>query len=113
MHVIWADGRLPGGCPLLNSAIDSDDGNDALQERAERALRQWRERLASIIRTGIKDGAINSRVDSKKVAVLVISSLERALMISRLNRGREALRVVQAYLEQYLDTEVRARQTLE
>jgi TetR/AcrR family transcriptional repressor of nem operon len=67
---------LPGGCPLLNSAIDSDDGNAALRDRVERALRQWRARLASIVRTGIKNGEINSRVDPKRVAVLVISSLE-------------------------------------
>jgi len=25
---------IPGGCPLLNSAVDSDDGNSVLRERA-------------------------------------------------------------------------------
>jgi TetR/AcrR family transcriptional regulator, transcriptional repressor for nem operon len=99
---------LPGGCPLLNSAIDSDDGNAALRERA---LRQWRERLASIVRTGIKNREISSRAHSKRVAVRVISSLEGALMISRLNRDREALRVIQSHLEQYLDNEVRVHKT--
>jgi hypothetical protein len=32
-------------------------------------------------------------------------------MISRLNRDRESLRVVQTHLEQYLDSEVRVRNT--
>jgi TetR/AcrR family transcriptional repressor of nem operon len=102
---------LPGGCPLLNAAIDSDDGNAALRERAERALRQWRERLVSIVRAGIKNGEINRRLDPKGLATVVISSLEGALMISRLNRDREALRVIQTHLEQYLDSEVRVRKT--
>jgi TetR/AcrR family transcriptional repressor of nem operon len=102
---------LPGGCPLLNAAIDSDDGNAALRERAERALRQWRERLVLIIRAGIKNGEINRRLDPKGLATVVISSLEGALMISRLNRDREALRVIQTHLEQYLDSEVRVRKT--
>jgi len=102
---------LPGGCPLLNAAIDSDDGNAALRERAERALRQWRERLVSIVRAGIKNGEINRRMDPKGLATVVISSLEGALMISRLNRDREALRVIQTHLEQYLDSEVRVRKT--
>jgi hypothetical protein len=41
----------------------------------------------------------------------MISSLEGALMISHLNRDREALRVIQSHLEQYLDNEVRVHKT--
>jgi len=63
----------------------------------------------SIVRTGIKNGEINSHVDPKGLVTVVISSLEGALMISRLNRDREALRVIQTHLEQYLDSEVRVR----
>ena len=48
-NLVERQSPLPGGCPLLNSAIDSDDGNAALRERA---LRQWRERLASIVVPG-------------------------------------------------------------
>ena len=32
-------GIIPGGCPLLNTAIDTDDGNPVLRERARKALR--------------------------------------------------------------------------
>ena len=98
---------LRGGCPLLNSAIDSDDGNVALRERVNKALRQWRERIADIVRTGIKRGEINSDVDPKTVAILIISSLEGGLMMSRLNREREPLRLIQGHLEHYLEEEVR------
>jgi TetR/AcrR family transcriptional regulator, transcriptional repressor for nem operon len=31
-------GLVPGGCPLLNTAIDSDDGNPQLREKARRLL---------------------------------------------------------------------------
>src|SRR6266478_10227713 len=41
---------VPGGCPLLNTAIDTDDGNPVLRERARKALRGWRGRLSSITR---------------------------------------------------------------
>jgi len=100
-----------GGCPLLNSAIDSDDGNAALRERANRALRQWRARLATMVRTGIRHGEIKSDVDPNRVAILIISSLEGGLMMSRLNRDREPLRLIQGYLEHYLEDEVRLRRT--
>jgi TetR/AcrR family transcriptional regulator, transcriptional repressor for nem operon len=32
---------IPGGCPLLNSAVDSDDGNTAPCMRVTKALRSW------------------------------------------------------------------------
>jgi len=100
-------GVIPGGCPLLNTAIDTDDGNSVLRERARQALSSWRSYLVSVIRAGIKAREIRPKIDAKKVATLFISSLEGAIMLSRLERSEEALRAVQAHLESYLETEVR------
>jgi TetR/AcrR family transcriptional regulator, transcriptional repressor for nem operon len=100
-------GIIPGGCPLLNTAIDTDDGNIVLRERARKALRSWRSYVISIIRAGIKAREIRPRIDEKKVASLIISSLEGAVMLNRLERGEEALRAVQAHLDSYLETELR------
>jgi TetR/AcrR family transcriptional repressor of nem operon len=98
---------VSGGCPLLNTAIDADDGNPALRERARKALREWRNLLIEIVNTGIERREIRRGVDVRQLATLIISSLEGALMISRLERDREALMATQAYLERYLETEVR------
>lgn len=98
---------VPGGCPLLNTAIDADDGNPVLRNRALKGLHDWRDRLGSIISTGIKRREIRRGVDSKKLATLIISSLEGALMIARLERDREALVAARSHLESYLETEVR------
>src|SRR5215470_4683346 len=32
------EGLVPGGCPLLNTAVESDDGNLALRSKAKRAM---------------------------------------------------------------------------
>src|SRR6516164_9465590 len=40
---------IPGGCPLLNTAVDSDDGNPVLRERVRKALREWQLRLRNIL----------------------------------------------------------------
>jgi TetR/AcrR family transcriptional repressor of nem operon len=100
-------GTIPGGCPLLNTAIDTDDGNSVLRQRARKALHGWRTYLVSIVRAGIKAGEIRPRIDAKKLATLIISSLEGAIMVYRLERNEEALRAVQAHLDHYLETEVR------
>jgi TetR/AcrR family transcriptional repressor of nem operon len=100
-------GTIPGGCPLLNTAIDTDDGNSVLRQRARKALHGWRTYLVSIVRAGIKAGEIRPRIDAKKLATLIVSSLEGAIMVYRLERNEEALRAVQAHLDHYLETEVR------
>lgn len=101
-------GIVPGGCPLLNTAIDTDDGNSALRERARAALRGWRDYIVSIVRHGIKAGEIRQKTDAKKLATLMISSLEGAVMVYRLERDDEPLRIARAHLENYLEREVRA-----
>src|SRR4029077_6771638 len=45
-------GLVPGGCPLLNTAIDSDDAHPPLRRRARRALDYWLGRLASLAEEG-------------------------------------------------------------
>jgi TetR/AcrR family transcriptional regulator, transcriptional repressor for nem operon len=98
---------VPGGCPLLNTAIDADDGNPVLRECALKGLRAWRDRLSTIVNTGIKRKEIRRNVNPGRLATLIIASLEGALMIARLERDREALEAAQAYLDHYLETEVR------
>jgi TetR/AcrR family transcriptional regulator, transcriptional repressor for nem operon len=100
-------GTIPGGCPLLNTAVDTDDGNSVLRERARKALRSWRSYIFSVISAGIKAREIRPKADARKVATLIISALEGAIMLYRLERTEESLRDVQAYLDRYLETEVR------
>jgi TetR/AcrR family transcriptional regulator, transcriptional repressor for nem operon len=100
---------VPGGCPLLNAAIDSDDGNPVLREKARGALKDWRNRLEKTIAQGIEDGDIKRKIDPHKFATLVISSLEGAQMMTRLEKNPEALLAVQSYLNSYLENEVRKK----
>ena len=102
------EGLVPGGCPLLNTAIDSDDGNLSLRNQARRALDKWLDHLATIAREGRQRGEIRRQVDSAKLATLIVSTLEGSLMLSRLQRTDEPLDVACRYLENYLEREVRA-----
>jgi TetR/AcrR family transcriptional regulator, transcriptional repressor for nem operon len=100
---------IPGGCPLLNTAVDSDDGNPVLRERARQALGKWQNLLTSVINDGIQRREIRGGVDPNRLAMLIISSLEGALMISRLERNRDALVAARSHLDSYLEKEIRAR----
>jgi TetR/AcrR family transcriptional repressor of nem operon len=101
-------GLVPGGCPLLNTAIDSDDGNRQLRRKAHRALNTWLDRLATIAKQGQSRGEIRTQLDGEKLATLIVSTLEGSLMLSRLQRSDEPLDVACGYLEEYLEAEIRA-----
>jgi len=101
-------GLVPGGCPLLNTAIDSDDGNPQLREKARRALSSWLDRLRTIIEEGQRRGEIRSNIDSAELATLIVSTLEGSLMVSRLQRSDDSRGWARRHLEEFLETKVRA-----
>jgi TetR/AcrR family transcriptional repressor of nem operon len=99
-------GPVAGGCPVLNTAIEADDGNPVLRAHAAKALRFWLSRLQAIVEQARKRGETRPEVDPKAVATVIVASLEGALMMSRLQRNDEPLRAVQSHLSRYLESEV-------
>jgi len=98
---------FPGGCPMLNTALDSDDGNVALRHRAESAMRSWVNLLAGLVREGQSKKEIRSSVDPEGFATLIISLLEGAAASARLQRSSSAMTLASQHLKAYLESEVR------
>jgi TetR/AcrR family transcriptional regulator, transcriptional repressor for nem operon len=98
-----------GGCPMLNTVLDADDGNAILRRRAEGAMRDWVGFLAGIVRAGQAKGEVRSSVDPEDLAVLMISLLEGAFVSSKLQRSPGPLILAQQHLETYLERQVRIR----
>ena len=104
-------GLVPGGCPLLNTAIDSDNGNPQLRAKARQALSSWLDRLRSIAEVGKRRSEVRTNVDSWKLATLIVSTLEGSLMLSRLQKKEEPRDLAVRHLEEYLETKVRVRKS--
>src|ERR1700686_2684476 len=104
-------GLVPGGCPLLNTATDSDDGNPKLRAKARQALSSWLARMQSIAEEGQRRGEIRSDIDSAQLATLIASTLEGSHMVSRLQKKAEPRDFACLHLEEYLETKVRARKS--
>jgi TetR/AcrR family transcriptional regulator, transcriptional repressor for nem operon len=102
-------GLVPGGCPLMNTAVEADDGNPLLRARARRALQGWTERLSRITAEGIEKQEIDRRVTPRQLSELIISSLEGALLISRLQNDEGPLRAMRQHLDEYLEQSIRAK----
>jgi TetR/AcrR family transcriptional repressor of nem operon len=102
-------GLVPGGCPLMNTAVEADDGDPLLRARARKALQGWTERLSRITKEGIKKHQIDRSVTPRQLSQLIIGSLEGALLISRLQSDEEPLRAIRQHLNEYLEQSVRAK----
>lgn len=100
---IETTGAVRGGCPLMNTAIDADDGNSALRELAREGFSEWRTRLRGIVEEGIKRGEIRKKTNPRTVANAIISTLEGALMLSRLEEQKTPLKDAQVALDCMLD----------
>jgi TetR/AcrR family transcriptional repressor of nem operon len=101
------DSPIPGGCPVMNTAIECDDAHPALRERARRAMDGLRRTIRSIITKGMERRQIRKSIDPDLTATLLISTLEGALMMSKLYGNDVHMRRAAAYLGRYIDAEVR------
>jgi TetR/AcrR family transcriptional regulator, transcriptional repressor for nem operon len=96
-----------GGCPMLNTALDSDDGNVTLRRRAESAMRGWIGLLADLVRDGQLKNEIRSSVDPEGLATLIISLLEGASACAKLQRSSLPMTLAKDHLTEHLESHVR------
>jgi AcrR family transcriptional regulator len=81
--VAW-DPPVPGGCPVLNTAVEADGANPALKERAAEAMGGWLRLVGREVKDGVKSGELSPRTDPRAVASVVVATLEGAVMLTRL-----------------------------
>jgi len=91
-----------GGCPLMNTAIDSDDAHPQLRDKARQAMAQWRNLIEQIVQTARDRGEFSPTADPSAVATIVISVLEGALALARLEGDRTSLEQAQTHLDTYI-----------
>ncbi len=102
------DPALAGGCPILNTAIEADDAQPALRDRARNAMDNWRATIQRIVQKGIARQEIRPEVDADALATLLIATLEGAVMLSKLYGDAVHMRCAVDHLTSYIDTNVRA-----
>jgi AcrR family transcriptional regulator len=81
---ILEDPQVAGGCPILNTAIEADDANEVLRDRARSAMDNWRTTIHRIVNKGKERQQIRPGVDADEVASILIATLEGAIMLSNL-----------------------------
>lgn len=101
---MFDDPPIQGGCPILNTAVESDDTHPTLRERAQLAMDAWRILIQRIVDKGIIRGELHSTVDADTVATILIATIEGAVMLSKLygdaSHLERALNFLKTYVQQ-------------
>lgn len=75
---------LPGGCPILTTAIEADDTMPVLRDRARAAMTAWQKMIGSIVKAGVAAGELRAGTDPYDVATVVTATLEGAVFLTKL-----------------------------
>jgi TetR/AcrR family transcriptional regulator, transcriptional repressor for nem operon len=98
------DPQLPGGCPLMNTAIDADDTHPELAQKAKDALESWHRLIGSIVKDAKRRGEIGPDVDPYGLASIVTGGLEGGLMLTRITGEARHLERIVTHLLHYVET---------
>ncbi len=101
----WADAPLiPGGCPIMNTAIESDDTHPALARQARAAMESWHRLIGAIVKEAKQRGEIVASVDPYEVATVVTATLEGSLMLAKLFRDPGQMHRAVRHVTEYVDS---------
>jgi AcrR family transcriptional regulator len=101
----WAsDPAVPGGCPIMNTAIEADDTNPELHAHARDAMTDWHRLFGAIVKEGKASGELRADTDPYTLATVATSMLEGALMLSNLYDDPVHMDRVVAHLTAHVET---------
>ncbi len=81
---MYEDPPVPGGCPVMNTAIEADDAHPVLRAKAQTAMNGLLALVGSTVKAGIATGEFRVDVNPRQVATVLVALVEGGLMLSKL-----------------------------
>jgi TetR/AcrR family transcriptional regulator, transcriptional repressor for nem operon len=93
-----------GGCPLLNTATESDDTHPELRKKVAAAINNWKKSIIQIIQKGIENKEFAKGISPEQTALTIIALIEGSIMIGKVT-GKPAyqsmiMKSLRTYIEQ-------------
>lgn len=88
------DPPVPGGCPLLNTAIEADDHQIAMRRVVAKELVSTIDFISSLLDKGIEAGEFKRNINTREIAYTLFCCVEGALMFSRVEQSREPMDLI-------------------
>jgi AcrR family transcriptional regulator len=93
---------FPGGCPTLNTAIESHGSDERLHEKAREVMRRLLGATERMVRRGIEDGTFPASVDARALATVIVGAIEGGLLLAEMYRDASHMDRVTEHLGEHL-----------
>jgi TetR/AcrR family transcriptional regulator, transcriptional repressor for nem operon len=95
---------IAGGCPLLNNAVEADDHHTFMKKTVASEIDKTISFISSLLEDGKKNGEFRKDIKCAELATIFFSSIEGAIMVSRVSGSDAAMKSVFRHCKYLLDT---------
>lgn len=100
----FSETRFPkGGCPILNTAVESDDTHPLLKAQTIFAFNRWKDKIINLLKDGIECNEFNADIHPEQVALTILALLEGGIMIRKLTDNQKYIEDVMKSLHDYIE----------
>lgn len=83
---------IPGGCPLMNNAVEADDQYPFMKKAVAGEIKKTIDLIAGLLAKGKKEGEFKSSINEREIANLFFCSVEGAIIVSRVSSSDAAMK---------------------
>ncbi len=98
------DDLVEGGCPILNTSIESDDMDKELNSLVRAAFNDWKATIEKLINDGKEQGYFKSEASSQTISHFLIASIEGSILLSKAYKDHGIVERNMEVLKSYLRT---------
>jgi AcrR family transcriptional regulator len=93
---------IPGGCILLNTAVEADDNQPVLKEQVAQELYNSVNHITYLLEKAIETGALKEEFDPRSLAYNIFCAVEGAIMMSRVQASIKPMQEVITFWKQQI-----------
>lgn len=94
---------IPGGCPLLNTAVEADDHRPRMRPLVATEIMTMVQSIGLMLKKGVRAKEFRKDIDARELAYTFFCAVEGAIMFSRVEGSREPMDIVIRHLKNKLD----------
>ena len=88
---------IPGGCPLMNNAVEADDQHVFMKKAVATEIKKTIDVIAGLLVKGKREGEFKNSINEKEIANLFFCSIEGAIIVSRVSSSDAAMKCVASF----------------
>lgn len=88
------DPPIPGGCPLLNTAVEADDERTIMRPRVASEIMDTVDFITGLLENGIRAGEFRKDTNARELAYIFFCAIEGAIMFSRVEGTGEPMQII-------------------